>query len=110
MQRAKHLITSSTILIERKMKMPTLERNQINYVFCSGHFDALPVENSDRRFAVFNVPAPLHPDVYADAATEIEDGAAWGDWYRFLLSELDMGDFTPSTLPPSRHQGAERAA
>ena len=108
LRRAKLLMTSSSILIERKLAEPVLERNQINYVFCSGHIDALPADVGNRRFAVFNVGTPLHPDVYGEAATEILNGAAH-DWHHFLLNELDMGDFTPSTPAPISQAFPEQA-
>lgn len=87
--RIKHLLTSDHILIKRKSKEPTLQKNRMNFVFLSGDMNAIPVASDDRRFFVVEAPTkPLPHEFYAGMAREIREGGAQA-YLQFLIEQLD---------------------
>lgn len=74
------------------------ERNHVNLVFLSNEAQPVVLEEDDRRHAVIWTPEKLPPAFYASVVAEIRNGgrAALHDH----LLKVDLGDFTPATLPP----------
>jgi hypothetical protein len=96
----KHLVTDSAIYaVAASKRSATLQPNHMNFVFCTGEVDFLPVEVANRRFVVIEAPPPQHRRFYEAAHYEIENGGV--EVFReYLLTRLDMGDFNATTAPP----------
>lgn len=105
----KGLLTSSNVIIERKGSPAAVEANRMNFVFMSGAFEALPIDNGDRRFMVIEQPARLPPAVYWAVAEEINNGGIEA-FHDFLIAQLAMDDFGPRTLPAKPNVRALEAA
>lgn len=100
MARIKQLLTSDKIFVRRKAAEPVLTRNRMNFVFMSGHIDALSPQNCDRRFVAIDVPPPLPVPIYKAAAAELANGACQ-DYYDYLLYDLNMDGFNQHSTPPT---------
>lgn len=101
MMRIKQMMTADKLMIQRKAAERKLVRNRMNFIFMSGHVDALRADCADRRFVVIDAPPALPREVYQAAAAELASGA--GDAYRnYLLHVLDMGGFNQHSAPPAR--------
>lgn len=95
----KNLLTSTKLIITRKGLPHKIVRNRLNFVFLSGHIDALPATHGNRRFFVIEQPSPLPREFYDAAADEILRGGV--DMFReYLTEQLDMGDFNERTPAP----------
>src|SRR6185437_13904248 len=60
--RLKLMVTGSTIYVNKKFEPPYTLRDSINYLFTSNHCDAFFLEDSDRRYFVWEVNGSV-PDV-----------------------------------------------
>jgi len=94
----KSFITGDWIRINPKNIAAYDERNHVNLVFLSNEAQPVVLDEDDRRHAVIWTPDRCAPEVYQAVVQEIRDGgiAALHDH----LLKVDLGDFTPATLPP----------
>lgn len=97
----KHLVTDSAIYtVAASKRSAELQPNHMNFVFCTGEVDFLPVEVANRRFVVIEAPPPQHRRFYEAAHYEIDNGGV--EVFReYLLTHLDMGDFNATTPAPA---------
>ena len=106
----KTLITEPSISIERKGVDKFNARNVANFFFCSNHRDAVRLEESERRFAVFYTAQ--------QKAGDVERDGMGGQYFPNLWQWLRSGGFQciayylatyqiPHALDPT--QGAQRA-
>lgn len=102
-QNIKYLITSHAIAIRAKTRHPRYERNEMNFVFLSQDWDALPADVGDRRFMVIEPGKRLAEGYYRAAADEIQRGGL-EQFYQFLMWQLDMGDFDINTPAPGKRE------
>jgi putative DNA primase/helicase len=104
MAHVKALITSDTVIVERKHEPARWVPNRMNFVFLTGNRDAIPAAPDNRRFMVLEAPPAREEAFYRAIEREIEDGGI--DAFRhFLLHVVPMGSFNETTVPP----GVERA-
>ena len=101
----KAFITGEWIRINPKNVAAYEERNHVNMVFLSNERMPVVLEEDDRRHAVIWTPEKLSPAFYREVSAEIADGgiAALHDY----LLNYNLGEFTPSTLPPMTKAKAE---
>lgn len=106
----KGIITEPSISIERKGIDKFNARNVANFFFCSNHRDAVRLEESERRFAVFYTAQ--------SKAGDVERDGMGGNYFPQLWSWLRSGGFAhiahylqtfdiPEAFDPMR--GAQRA-
>ena len=103
----KSLITESTLTIERKGMDQFTARNHMNFMFCSNHRDAVRLESSERRFAVFYTAQQSKEDVAA-MGVSFPDLWSWlrGDGFAIVYDYLMTYDI-PEEFDPAG--GATRA-
>jgi putative DNA primase/helicase len=94
----KGLITGDRILINPKGFKSHWERNHLNLAFLSNEAMPVVLEEDDRRHCVIWTPEKAAPDFYQAVLAELRDGGA-AALHDYLL-HLDLGDFSPGTLPP----------
>lgn len=104
LEHIKALITTDSVVIERKGEPAKWAPNRMNFIFVAGQADAIPT-GTNRRFMVLEAPPAREKVFYQAIASEIENGGV--DAFRsFLLHGIDMDGFNETTVPP----GFERAA
>lgn len=95
----KSLITSGSIIIERKGVEPYEALNQMNFVLVSNSDDLLPLSAADRRYMVLEAPPAREPLFYKAVGEEIRNGGV--DAFRdYLLYAVDLTDFNQFDEPP----------
>ena len=94
----KAFITGDWIRINPKNLSAYDEHNHVNLVFLSNEAQPVVLDEDDRRHAVIWTPDKMPPAFYKAVVEEIRNGgiAALHDY----LLKVDLGDFTPATLPP----------
>lgn len=99
-QQLKAMLTTEHRGINPKFGRQHVEFNCARWLMLSQHFDALPLERSDRRVIVVSNPTERRPsDYYAKLYGLIEDGSfvnAVGHW----LGQRDIRRFNPSEPAP----------
>lgn len=100
----KALITSTDLLITRRLQLAQRQPNKMNFVFLSGAADFLPIDATDRRFCVIEAPPAASSRFYRAVVDEISNGGV-DAFFHYLMSELDMGDFNEYTAPPGHTSG-----
>jgi len=103
----KSLVTEPTLTIERKGMDQFTARNHMNFFFCSNHRDAVRLEASERRFAVFYAAQQTKEDV-AIMGSDFRELWDWlrGDGFAIIYDYLMTHDI-PHDLNPAG--GATRA-
>lgn len=102
--RLKSLITRTDMDVEYKGVEPICISDYNNYIFLTNRDDALPIEEGDRRFVVFECSNHLcgHIDDYFEPFIEKlhndEAGYAVFRW----LAEYDLSGFNPRKLPKTK--------
>jgi len=94
----KAMITSDWIRINPKHLASYRERNHCQIVFLSNEVQPSALERDDRRHGVIWTPPKLEGAFYNAVLREIEQGGV-AAFHQYLL-ELQLGDFSPATLPP----------
>jgi len=94
----KNMITEPSWTINPKNRPRRQESNHCNFVFFSNRPDIAKLDADDRRFCVVWTPGPSHPDLYAEAADELNNGGK-AALYDHLM-KLDLGGFNEHTKPP----------
>jgi len=106
----KTLVTESTMQIEEKGVNKYQARNLVNFFFCSNHRDAVRLESSERRFAVFYTAQQTVADILAQGMTPQWFKELWewlrGDGFAIIFDNLMTFDI-PDDLNPAG--GATRA-
>lgn len=102
--RMRALITSQSVLVDRRAGALEQVANGLNFVFLSSASEFLPDAVGARRFAIIEAP-PAWPRSYYEAVLdEIRSGGI--DAFRdYLVHHLDMGTFNESTQPPQPRVG-----
>lgn len=102
MDTLKGLLTQRQFYFNPKYISAFYMPDTLNYYFTSNHPDALRMEDSDRRFAVFDVSVP-------DLATQTDFYREYDHWYKskegigalfYYFLNLDLGDFNPYAHAP----------
>jgi putative DNA primase/helicase len=96
--RAKQMMTSDELVIERKAKAPLRMKNTMNFVFLSGDMNPLAPSVDGRRFVMIDAPPALACEVYAAAAVEIENGASEA-FREYFLKIIDLKGFDRYSTP-----------
>jgi len=94
----KHLISGSTIRIDKKFLSGWEESNFTNLVFLSNETQPLPIEPQDRRFLVCWPDKKTPPDIREQVIKEI-DGDGIRAFFAYLML-VPMGDFHRHIEPP----------
>lgn len=102
-QRLKRLITQPEIVVRGPDQYPYLMPNKINLVVLVNGTGFLPVTTADRHCIVIESPPAQPRHFYRAVAAEINNGGIEA-FRRYLVEELDMGDFNPGTQPPPQFQ------
>ena len=103
MTKVKALMTSPSIVVDRKGEPSRWAPNRMNFVFLTGARNPLR-SGTDRRFMVLEAPPARENVFYQAIEAEIKNGGV--DAFRdFLLRGIDMDGFNETTVPP----GFERA-
>ncbi len=95
----KTLITGAKIRINPKNMAAYEEDNHVNLVFLSNEEMPVVLEEDDRRHAVIWTPRSLSQAFYQEVLDEIRAGGSEA-LHDYLLN-LDLGDFTEGTRPPT---------
>jgi len=81
-------------------------RDCANYFFTSNHYDALYMEDEDRRFFPVHIEGKLPKEIWAPLRDwqdklrgKFENGEGFGSLLHYFLN-LDLGDFDPAVAPP----------
>jgi putative DNA primase/helicase len=98
-ERLKHLITAENLWYPQLDGAPIRRRNRANFVFLTSSPVVLAAEKVSRRFSIVRAPAPMSEAFYRSVADEIANGGVEA-FRRFLMRDLDMGDFDELTPPP----------
>lgn len=94
----KVMIDGEWIRINPKNVQSYRERNHCQIVLLSNEYQPSALERDDRRHAVVWTPPKLDGAFYNAVLREIESGGV-AALHHHLLG-LDLGDFSPGTLPP----------
>ncbi len=98
-ERVKNLVCSSSLLIRQYGATIRSVPNEMNVVVITQGNDFLPLAANTRHLITIETPPPHGPAFYAAVLAEIQNGGI--DKFRdYLLHDLDMTGFTPSTQPP----------
>ena len=104
--RIKNMVTQEKIKINQKYIASYTLRDCINYLFTSNRPDALLLEDTDRRFFVWEISrAPMAPEFYA-AYREWKEGPGPAYLFHHLL-HLDLTGFSPREHALPTHAKAE---
>lgn len=104
--RIKNMITQEKIKINQKYIASYTLRDCINYLFTSNRPDALLLEDTDRRFFVWEISkAPMAQEFYA-AYREWKEGPGPAYLFHHLL-HLDLSGFSPREHALPTHAKAE---
>ena len=104
MNRLKPLITNSTVSIVQKGRDGVQTPNTMNYIALTNHEDAMPLEDSDRRYACYRTKFETKEEMIAatgrDYWREIYDAINnhAGEILGWLCS-VDLSDFNPHQAP-----------
>lgn len=104
----KHLLTSDEVYIERKGRVPRVERNQMNFIFMRGGCERLG-SDQDRRFMVLEPSHMLSWSVYTAVVRETLNGGIEA-FHHFLVEQLDMTGFTTYEQPMNKTNDLQEAA
>jgi hypothetical protein len=97
--RLKLMVTGSTIHVNKKFEPQYTLRDSINYLFTSNHCNSFYVEDSDRRFFVWEVNGPaLSGEFFTEYYRWLDNGGASALFHR--LQRIDLSDFQPHQAPP----------
>jgi len=113
MDTLKDMITSEWITVNEKHQPTYLLQNCANFFLNSNHLNALYLEETDRRFAVYETPRKVAPDsLFAKLrkwyeSTDLENSPA--ALFHHLLHEVDVSNFNyagpaPASLAKSSMQ------
>jgi len=106
--RLKSLVNAEERAINPKCRRPYREHNACRWLVFSNHENALPLNDTDRRWRVVrHIAAPRAPDDYAKLYALLAD-AEFINAVGVYLRERDIGAFKPGERPPMND--AKRAA
>jgi hypothetical protein len=96
MELVKRMITRQTLTVNAKY-MPTYEvPDCVNWYFTANHPDAFILEDTDRRYFVWEMPKQVMGDGFYDRYDAwLKDPAGLAPALLWHLTRLDLGDFNP---------------
>lgn len=95
----KNLITQKTIAINEKFTKEYELRDCINYLFTTNHYNAVSLDNDDRRwFIIESKNEKASTDFYNKLHKWLDEDYGYGKILNFLLSQ-DLEYFNPYTSP-----------
>lgn len=98
--RLKHLITGATIHVNEKHQ-PALEMpNSMNFLFTSNHPDAFYLEDTDRRFFIWEIAGARKPDAFYEHFVDWRDNKGGLSILMDHLLKLDLTGFLPKGNAP----------
>jgi hypothetical protein len=71
-----------------------------SFIIATNHDDALPIPAEDRRFAVLSNGEPRDEGFWQEVREWMSSDANVAAFYRYLMSEVDLGDYSPFAPPP----------
>jgi hypothetical protein len=95
----KGMLTRRRITINAKFQPEYEIDDTINYIFCSNHFDAMSLENSDRRFFVHEVKYKIAQSKGAEIMAWVKTPAGAAA-LRYYFEHLDLTGFNPHAAAP----------
>ena len=75
----KVMVTNSRVEMQRKGQDQITGDNRANFMLCTNHLDAIPLEGGDRRYGVFRTAQQVPADLVRDGM----DGSYFPDLYRW---------------------------
>jgi hypothetical protein len=97
--RLKLMVTGSTVHVNKKFEPEYTLRDSINYLFTSNHCNSFYLEDSDRRYFVWEVNGPaLNGEFFCQYYRWLENGGPSALFHR--LQHLDLSGFQPYQAPP----------
>jgi len=107
----KHIITEPTIRVEPKGLDSEEVDNRLKIIAATNHQWVAQIEQSDRRFVVFEVNEELHGDetYFTELATKADDPACKAAALHYLLN-LDLSGFRPERDRPMTRIYAQQKA
>jgi hypothetical protein len=97
--RLKLMVTGSTVHVNKKFEPEYTLRDSINYLFTSNHCDSFYLEESDRRYFVWEVNGTTPGgDFFNEYYRWLDSGGPSALFHR--LQHLDLSDFQPHQAPP----------
>lgn len=109
-QAFKSLMTEETRRVNVKHERLILEKNCCRWLVCSNHFDAIPLDDGDRRVIVIENPSqPAPPEWFAYLHSIMDCPEFIGAVQRYLMT-LDISSFKPGEHAPlsaSKQQALE---
>jgi len=98
-ERLKQLITQEEIFVNKKYLANYYIPDSVNYYLTSNSPNALPLEDKDRRYFIWEVQESLEEEWFID----VLDPWAKGDGpsaLRYYLEQINLGKFTAKTKAP----------
>lgn len=96
----KKLITQKLITINEKYVKRFTIRDCINYYFTSNHSDAFLIEDTDRRYFIWEFPDTPMTDAFYDVCDRWLKGDGPSALFYYLLNDVNVSTFNPNAKPP----------
>ena len=95
----KGLVTGTSVYINEKYQPAREVSNFLNFIFLSNHHDAIFLEDSDRRYFVWEITAERLPDANVQEFVKWRDNGGLAALLHFLL-RCDLSGFNPKAPAP----------
>jgi hypothetical protein len=95
----KGLVTGATVYINEKYQPAREVPNFLNFIFLSNHHDAIFLDDTDRRFFVWEITAGRVPDETIAEYVKWRDNGGLAALHHFLLQQ-DLSGFNPKAPAP----------
>ena len=95
----KGLVTGTTVYINEKYQPAREVQNFLNFIFLSNHHDAIFLEDTDRRYFVWEIMAGRLADADAKAFVAWRDNRGLAALLHFLMQH-DLSGFNPKAPAP----------
>jgi hypothetical protein len=99
-------ISRLRVEVNGKYQPTYVVRDCANYFFTSNHYDALYMDDQDRRYFPVHIEGKLPKEIWAPLRDwqdkprgKFENGEGFGPLLHYFLN-LDLGDFDPAVAPP----------
>lgn len=105
----KNLTSISHVRISEIGKPERIETNHANFIFLSNQDDFMPIGTGCRRFTLIETPPAPGARFHRAVIDEIENGGIEA-FRQYLIKDLDMAEFSPSTRPPEAKRTLPQAS
>jgi hypothetical protein len=95
----KGLVTGTTVYINEKYQPAREVPNFLNFIFLSNHHDAIFLDDTDRRYFVWEIAADRLPDANVVEFVKWRDNGGLAALLHFLLQH-DLSGFNPKAPAP----------